>query len=371
MLLCSLTVACKRSSNSSHSEVITVSKASVDNKLFFVGTIKPIRVITVSTPVDGAITKKFVGYGQTVEEHKPLVQITSNKIAEEYRTAVIRYLKSKTQFLNSTDRFNGVEELMKDELISKNQYHSEQSMLLNSRLDYLEAENHLRELLILSNPDNQEPSLENIELMENTITHPFSSITLVSPTNGILLFPDKSDDSSNNTTAGLLNEGDEVHAGSTVFAIGDLSGVSIDIVVPETDLMKITPGTKALITGSAFSGTIEGKIAELSSQAKSAGINSSIPTFPVRIEASNLTPEQLKGIHVGMSADVRLVPGDEESLSVPITAVTEKDGVATVTKLDKKTHQKISVPVKTGTTSLKEVTIIEGLEEGDQIINHD
>src|SRR5690606_28735370 len=100
----------------------------------------------------------------------------------------------------------------------------------------------------------------------------------------------------------------------------DLSGVSLVVEVNEVNLRHVQIGQPVIITGPAFPDIeLQGKIVSIDSQARSK--SSGLPTFPMRIEVSELTAEHRKQVHVGMSAKVRVLKQQADTLSIPIQAV--------------------------------------------------
>jgi multidrug resistance efflux pump len=156
--------------------------------------------------------------------------------------------------------------------------------------------------------------------------------------------------------------------GQVLILIGDMSGLSIDIVVDEMDIDRVTVGQKVSVTSEAFPEfKLQGQIHKIDSQAISAsGGGGGLPVFPVRIEIPHLTQEELRKIRVGMSAKVELVLENPNSFSVPLNAVSEVDGISVVKVLrNGKVEQ---VPVVTGETGIDVVEVKNGLAVGDQIV---
>lgn len=140
---------------------------------------------------------------------------------------------------------------------------------------------------------------------------------------------------------------------------GDLV-VSADL--DEVDRPLIAEGQEASVTVTAFPGTpLAGRVEALSGVAQSRG-----GTTVYTITVAFARPADL-ALRPGMSAEVRLVPADQEAvLLLPSGAVRRAGERRYVTVL--RDGRPIEVEVRTGASSGGEVEIAAGLAEGDQVV---
>lgn len=352
---------------------MTAKEQTVKSQLFFSGEIAPLNVINIISPIDGTVSKLGFHYGQVIHKGQFLAEINSSKSENTYRDALTDYLKSKDTYINSRATYNSQQELYKDGLISRNDFESSRSQLENNQLGYRQAVYSLSNSInnITDNPVEQKNilnSLINLSLgdksVDKALSLQFSKLTLRSESSGIALFPDKDSGSGSGTT---VHQGGDIKAGAVLVAIGNLSGVSVDISANEIDINKIIPGQKVMVTGVAFpKEKLHGYVDTVGSQAKADMSGSGLPVFPVKVIVPNLTEAQQHIIHVGMTAEVTLDISAPKQIMIPIGAVTQTNQGNFVTII--RQGKKQTVSVITGQTTLTQIAIMHGLEPGDTIV---
>ncbi len=176
-----------------------------------------------------------------------------------------------------------------------------------------------------------------------------------------------------------------------VMTLAALHTMEVKIEVGEHEVVHLKIGQKADIKIDAFDGqTFEGTVVEIAQKAliRNPGTEQETTSFPVTV-ALVAKPD---GVLPGMSAEVKVTADQRDStIIVPVQAVTvrpersltdtaanvegnklsaPKKGetfakVVFVTDADKKVHPR---RVKTGISSDTDIEILEGLNEGDEII---
>lgn len=176
-----------------------------------------------------------------------------------------------------------------------------------------------------------------------------------------------------------------------VMTLAALHAMEVKIEVGEHEVVHLRAGQRADVKLDAFEGqSFEGAVVEIAQKAliRNQGTEQETTSFPVTV-ALVAKPE---GVLPGMSAEVRITAEERESaLVVPVQAVTvrpekaladvpanvegsklvaPKKGetfakVVFVVDTDKKAHPR---RVKTGIASDTDVEIVEGLKEGEQIV---
>jgi len=347
----------------------TVKKQKLTRSLFFSGTVKPIRVKNVTSPIEGVVVEKLFDYGQPVKEGEPLVKLNSTSLEKEYHQALKVYLDTKEKFFIEQDKFRGEERLYELGITSDEDIRGKKSSLNNSNISYLQSLYNLDETIKKGEQitdDVTKLDIADVEAVDKALKLKYNFLSVPAIGDGIALLPS---DSGSRDSRGI-EVGSQLKLGDVIAVIGDLSGLSFDVHVTEVDVGQVKPGQKVFITGVAFPKyRLEGEVKRIDSQASSSmGSGGGLPTFGVKIEIAELNPDQLRIIKMGMSAKIQLNIEQEGGIEVPIVAVheNEEDGSAYVMlmKEDKPTQTQ----VLTGQTEQEMVEILVGLKEGDQIV---
>lgn len=194
--------------------------------------------------------------------------------------------------------------------------------------------------------------------------------------------------------------------GSTLMTLADMSVITAEVKVDETDIVNVALGQTASVTVDAFPGqTFSGKVTEVGDQAL-------LRTTGVATSQSTTGTEEAKDFKVVVTLDaskVNLRPGlsctakittahKPNTLTIPIQALVERD-LAAETKLFKNQGKVTStasdttpgkpsalvqgvyliaddkgrlrvrfVPVATGITGTTDIEVLSGLKAGDEIV---
>ncbi|KTD17902.1 efflux RND transporter periplasmic adaptor subunit [Legionella jordanis] len=369
VFLASWLIACGNPQNQQKKELHTyvVKPEPVHKTLFFTGTIEPLHESAITTPVEGIIETMHHHYGQFVKKGEVVVTLNSNELQKQYNETLTEYLKSKDNYSIAKAKFVGTQELWDSGLMSKNNYLSEKSSLDTARMTLMQATRKLSEMLERMD-DGSTKNLSSLSIAEfdkvrQALSSNHNRIRLKAPADGILLYPPKTngDDKSNKLNVGTLVKSNQVIA-----LVGDLSGVSVEIDVPEIDIDKIHSGMPATITGVALGKqTLQGQLVAVNVQASNTG-NGSLPSFSAVVEVKNLTPEQRAWVKVGMSAAIAINIDSNNQLQVPISAVKQEKGSSMV-KVQASDGSFYSRPVTTGAAQANKVIIASGLKSGDVV----
>ncbi len=136
-----------------------------------------------------------------------------------------------------------------------------------------------------------------------------------------------------------MTVGSQVKNAQVLLAIGDSSGISLIIKVNEVNINNIKVGRQLLSPAKRLHLCAKRKSRTYRATSVS-GRQWRCPHISRQYCCSKLTPEQLKIIHMGMSAKVALNIESKPSIRVPISAITVDQGVTTVKIVDEK-HGKI------------------------------
>src|SRR5579872_6018521 len=201
--------------------------------------------------------------------------------------------------------------------------------------------------------------------------------------------------------------------GSYLMTISDMSVVTSEVMVDETDIVSVKMGEEAEVTIDAIPGKFfEGKVTEVGTQAvlRSSGLASTQSTtgnqeakdFKVVVTLQN-PPD---GLRPGLSSTAKITTAQKKGIiTVPLQALAERtkndldeaarengqnsvtlaagrpaagEAAASSSTLDKnpeiqgvfvvRNKRAIFVPVATGITGVTDIEVLNGLQEGDQII---
>lgn len=371
MLTC---IGCGKSSNHHYNdeETITISAKPTIATLFYSDFINPIRTIVVrNTEAEGIVLDKKFEYGKNITKGQLLFIIFSQQLAKNFFDAVRQYVRSTETLANAQYDMEGEEYLKKLKIVSQQEYNTRKSQLFNAKLDYADSLNQLMKVLqaggvdtsILNKIQNKTPQTIYDMLTKLPKTNLFQ---VYAPQSGVTLMP--SSEGSSDASKKPLAIGSQVKSEQELLAIGDMSGVSVSVKIPENYIDKIKEGQKAIITGDAFPRiTLEGKVISVGRQSIKDNGNS-VPTYAVTVTVPNISKEARNVIRIGMSANVEFRLESLPVISIPLTAVFMKNGQPYVKKIDPQSDKVLDVLVETGRTSLKSIEIIKGLKDNDKVL---
>lgn len=344
----------------------TVQKETIHKTLYFTGIVQPLREHTLTSPMEAVVEAMPYHYGQQVKKGDVVFTLNSAELQKQYNETLTEYLKAKDNYTVARAKFTGTEDLWQAGLLSKNNYLSEKSSLNNTRVTLMQATRKLTEMLEKMGSgkyqDLSHLSFAEFDKVRLALAGKHNLIQIKSPGDGVLLYPPKASDDK----GGRLTVGSSTKAGQVLALIGDLSGICVEIDVPEVDIDKIKPGMSATIHGVAFAKQeLKGELATVNAQA-TAGNGGSLPSFTAVVEVKALDKQQQSLVKVGMSASIELAVDSTDKLLIPISAVKQKRGqsVVQVVAPNGKTseHQ-----VTTGAARADKVVIDSGLKAGDVI----
>lgn len=90
----------ERATKSPSIKTVTVTTASLNIPQYYSGTIKVIKRSSVISLVDGIISGIHFVYGRSVNKNALLFTITSEKFYEGYKTALMQYIRTKSDFIS-------------------------------------------------------------------------------------------------------------------------------------------------------------------------------------------------------------------------------------------------------------------------------
>ncbi len=364
---------------------LVVSLTTLTDGISLKGTLKPIKIINVTSPFSGTVKEKYFEYGQAVTKGQLLMKLDTSETEQKYRDAKSAFIEAKekmNQVLNwsnsdemakasrnlaKTERaFHETERLYKKGIVSQNEYEDSKINYENERQAYkVEKAKGEGEKQTIEKLKYQNAKVKLAELEAQ-----LSRAEIRAPVSGTIMLSDTGD---REKKAKQAEKGTAFSPGDIVLSIGDTEGISVSAEVDETEIMKIKKDQEVTITGDAFPGTtLKGKVYHLSSQAGGkAGDSGSRKTasFEITTVVDKLSRGQSEMLRLGMSANLTiLILNKPNTILIPIRAVQTEGPERVVTVKDKQTKAPKKVKVETGITTLDSVEIVKGLQAGDEIL---
>ncbi len=373
------------------------------------GEIKPKTYVNVGAQGYGKITKLYVKEGQTVKKGDLLVRLENTQpqadVAaqranfEVTRTDEAAYeaaVKTAQADLNHSQAdteqkrldYERAQGLYKAQLIAKSDYDARKAAYDVAVADLAQSEAKLAQAKA-----QVQSAVGHIGQAKATLTRlsdVLSKTTYVAPFDGIVTnLPVREGES---VVVGIQNA-----PGSTLMTLADMSVITAEVLVDETDIVNVKLNQPAEVTIDALPGqTFKGHVSEIGDQAlvRSSGVATSQTTgssneakdFKVVVIVDN-PPANLRP---GLSTTAKITTFSKQSaLAIPIQALTirtagdlkdpkdKKAGPPSSAK-DKQEIQGVFVvdktrkaqfkPVQTGITGSTDIEITSGLNEGDEIV---
>lgn len=365
-----LCTACGSKADNNAVTIITVKPEVHTNTLYFNGIIEPLNTYSIVAIADGVVVQKYFDYGEPIKKNQLLLVINSQQLDDNYQDALTTYIKAKKDYDDNQLKAQGTEELNRLGIISRDDYLSSKSQAENIKLSLLQTRRKLQNLLAnINNPDINLNTLEkdNNVIMNKWLSMHVNSLRILSPSDGIALLPNKTDNSDQSNADIRLTVGSQIKASQVLLTVGDITGITLTVKINELHINEIKLGQKAVITSDAFEDTLNGTVTHLDQQA-TPDSSGNAPAFAIKITVPSITPLQRKIIHVGMSAKVALTISKPAIIKLPLNAVFNDNGKTWVKSVDKMSGKIKTVPVITGGTTLDSVVIQQGVKAGDEVM---
>lgn len=342
-----------------------VQERPIHKTLHFTGTVQPLHENTLSSPIEAVVEMMNFHYGQIVKKGDVIVTLNSTELQRQFNDTLTEYLKAKDSYTIAKAKFVGTQDLWDSGLLSKNNYLSEKSNVDTGRVTLMQSTRKLTEMLEKLDEHRAQNisslSLADFDRLKNILASKHNLIHLKASSDGVLLYPPKAgEDKSARVTVGA-----SVKSGQVIGLIGDLSGISIEIDVPEIDITQVQAGMDATVSGVAFGKyQLKGKLVVVNAQASN---NNGLPFFTAVVEVRELSAEQQKWIKVGMSASIELNVDNGKQLVIPIAAIKREKGQNIVLVKNESGSMEKRV-ITTGAAQADSVLVETGLKAGDVVV---
>jgi HlyD family secretion protein len=403
---------------SGYTKVLTakIAKEELSTVVSGTGQIKPTAIVNVGANVMGRVTHFYVKEGDTVKKGETLAQIENvqqaatvsgqEAVIAAAKTDIASYIAAEKTAQANLDHaqadleqkkldWDRAQNLFKAGILSKQDFDSKKAAYDLDVASLAQAVAGLNQAK--AQTDSQRGHLAtqvatlraNQDMLDKTIaTAPFDGIVTNMPVK-----------EGETVVIGIQNT-----AGSTLMTLADMSVVTAEVKVDETDIVNVQLGQPAEVTVDAIPGKIfKGHVTLVGDQAllRSTGVATSQSTsgteeakdFKVVVTLDNPTNE----LRPGLSTTAKITTAHKASvLSIPIQALTMHDpnddkpktagsvqaasssstpakstliqGVYVVDKDSKGKLRAKFVPVTTGITGTTDIEVLSGLGEGQEIV---
>lgn len=319
-----------------------------------------------------------------------------------YRSAQAELTQRQADFQKSKFDWERAQQLFKDELISKQEYDAGKAAFDSSSASIEVSEARVAQTR--AEMERSRSVLNQNSAMLTRARDQLRKTTYTAPINGTVTYVPVH--VGENVIAGVVNS----TAGSYLMTIADMSVVTAEVKVDETDIINVKQGQKVDVTIDALPGqTFHGRVTEVGSQAvlRTSGLATTQTTAGTQ-EAKDFKvvitlDDPPASLRPGLSTTAKIKTAERDDvLAIPMQALAVrtradleeaqkeaegKGGGAGVTLAASKAPEGTDpkkdeiqgvfvvrdgkaefVEVKTGITGITDIEVLSGLQEGDEIV---
>jgi HlyD family secretion protein len=382
------------------------------------GEIKPKTYVNIGANAYGKITHLYVKEGEQVKKGQLLAQleniqsaadVTANQasvqaaetdaIAAEaaMKTAQADLVRAQADYDRNKQDWDRAQNLFKDGLIAKSDFDMRKNAWATADAGLVQAQARVAQAKAQNDSAGKHTSQARATLTR--VSDVLQKTTYNAPYNGVVTnLPVREGES---VVIGIQNA-----LGSTLMTIADMSVITAEVKVDETDIVNVHLGQSAEVTIDAIPKKIfHGTVSEIGDNAivRSSGVSTSQSTTASE-EAKDFKvvvtlTDPPKDLRPGLSTTAKVTTATRTSaLSIPIQALTlrSKDqidqqnnppgSVHAATPVPAETASKTKkaddvqgvfvvrnkkatfVPVNTGITGTTDIEVLDGVKEGDEVI---
>ena len=393
-----------------HEDLSTVVSAS--------GEIKPKTYVNIGANAYGKITHLYVKEGDQVKKGQLLAQIENVQSAADVsanqaavqaaetdaiaadaalKTSQADLLRAQADYDRNKQDWDRAQSLFKDGLISKSDFDSRKDAWATADAGLTQAQARVAQAKAQKESADKHVTQAHANLTR--VTDVLQKTTYSAPYNGVVTnLPVREGES---VVVGIQNA-----LGSTLMTIADMSIITAEVKVDETDIVNVKLGQPAEVTIDAIPKKIfHGNVSEIGDNAivRSSGVSTSQSTtaseeakdFKVVVTLTD-APGYLRP---GLSTTAKITTATRSNtLAIPIQALTLRTkeqmeaqnnqpgsvhaatptvkDVASKSKKDDelqgvfviRNKKAMFVPVSTGITGTSDIEVTDGLKEGDEVI---
>ncbi|WP_064708614.1 efflux RND transporter periplasmic adaptor subunit [Rhizobium bangladeshense] len=305
-------------------KVVEIARAYDTRKLDYSGSVKARTEMNLGFRVAGKITERLVDIGDRVMPGDVLARVDATDYQLAVKTAEAN-LAAAERGVETADLANKRAEQLFDKSVAP------KSQLEQAALSHDQA------------VSQRDAALSALDQAKNQVSY----TELKAGQSGIV-------------TSINADIGQVVGSGSPVVTVAVDGEKEVQIAVPENDIAEFKPGKAVKASFWADDGLVlDGKVREVSGSADQQS-----RTFAVRVSLPN-DPRVLLGMTATIEADVN---NGSSYVSIPLSALAEKDGKQIVWTVDRDTATVHGRAIKVADFTGDGVHVTEGLDSGDLIV---
>ena len=359
------------------------------------GTVQPEVEVKISPDVPGEIIELNVEEGDSVRVQDLLIKIRPdnfqsalersmanlNQQRANQASAQARLSQSQAEFIRAEKDFERSKNLYNEKVISDSEYETAEASFQVALQDLESARQGAQaaKFTVASSQASVDEAQENLSLT-----------SVFAPMNGIV--------SKLSVEKGERVVGTSQMAGTEMLRIADLNRMEVRVDVNENDIIRVSVGDTAIIDVDAYSYSgkkFSGIVTQIANTAKDKISEEAVTEFEVRVRILNesyadLLEEKARSpFRPGMTASVDIITTKKNDiLTVPLSAVTTRDretddekeasaGSSDQEEVEREVDEVVfindngeakKVVVKTGISDFDNIEILEGVEEGTEVI---
>lgn len=300
-----------------------VQLKNLNSYLVLNGIVEPERKVEIFSRLSAYVKEIVKEEGAYVDENDVLALLDDTEIKISYEQSKIELEQAKLSLDEAEQNYIRNQELKKRELISEQDYQTQEALYKQRQLDY----------------ENRMESFKNLQLQLD-----WTKIRSLSE--GYI-------------TERLIEVGDRVNANQQVYTIEDFKPLLIRVFVPTSDSIKLKTGMPTEVTTEVIKGALfEGSVKLINPR-----IDVQTGTVKVTVEVFD---DSLR-LKPGMFVEARIIIGMKENvLVIPRKAILYKQNLTYVFVLNR--NQVSQREITLGLTEEDDVEIVSGLEEGETIV---
>jgi RND family efflux transporter MFP subunit len=303
--------------------VASVERQDLNSFLVLNGIVEPERRVEIYSRLSAYVKEIVKEEGQYVQNNAILALLDDTEIKIGFEQAKIQLEQARLNLEEAEQNFVRNQELIKRELISEQEFQTQEAVYKQRKLDY----------------QNRQEGYKDLELQLN-----YTKIRALSE--GYI-------------TERLIEMGDRVNANEQVYTIEDFKPLLIRVYVPTSDAIKLESGMLAdvmteVLTGAIFKGNVKLINPRIDNQTGTVKV-----TVEVIDESLRLTP--------GMFVEVRIAIGAKENVvTIPRRAILFKQNKTYVFVMNQNLVSQREIQI--GLTEEDYVEVTDGLTEGEVIV---
>lgn len=303
--------------------VAPVQRQDLNSYLVLNGIVEPERKVEIFSRLAAYVKQIVKEEGAFVRENDILALLDDTEIRIGFEQAKIALEQARLSLEEAQQNYNRNQELIKRELISEQEFQTQEAVFKQRNLDY----------------QNRQENYKDLELQLN-----YTKIRSLSE--GFI-------------TERLIEVGDRVSANQQVYTIEDFKPLLIRVYVPTSDAIKLQAGMSAEVMTEVLQGAVfDGDVTLINPR-----IDTQTGTVKVTVE---VTDDSFR-LKPGMFVEVRIAIGAKDNVvTIPRKAILYKQNKTYAFVLNRNMVSQREIQL--GLTEEDFVEVTDGLVEGDVIV---